>query len=255
MQFEIDSSAIEKYGHTLAKIHRSALPTAVRATLNGAAFDVKKNTLLSSAKKTFTERQKNFIKANSRVDPATGWDIGKMEAIVGMSEQGLSGENNYSVKDLEQQEHGGKINKKAFIPMRGARTGRSDKKTVRAAARLSKIGTNSFTHLNRGSAKSRSQQFIRAAIYAVSKGDGYVLGHRTKGGGRTLWKIDSISINRGTKKMKLKATPLYNVMAGRSVRISKPTHFMREAAEKSAKQMPKIFNHEAERQIKKFTSV
>lgn len=251
MIYEIDTSAVEKYAEQLIKLHRSALPTAIRATLNEAAYDVKTNTLQKSAKKNFINRDNNFFKANSTYEKATGWNIAAMQSSVGMFENKLKNKStNYAVKDLEQQEHGGKIGGKAFIGMRNARTGRSTNKKIRGNARMSDI-PNNITPLNRRSAKSRSQQFIRAAMYALKNSDGYVLGHQTKGGGSTLWKVDSISLNVKTRRMKLKATPLYNVKGGRTISV-KATHFMKEASEKSAKKMPKTFNREAERQIKKY---
>lgn len=251
MNFEIDSSHVEKYAETLAKLHRSALPTAVRATLNTAAFDVKKNTLQKSAEKNFVNRDKNFFKAFSTVHQANGWNISQMQSEVGMMEKGLKGDQNYAVKDLEQQEHGGKIDKKSFIPMRTARTGRSDGKKVRNNARMSTINDQKITQLNNRSAKTPKQAFIRAAIYAKGKEDGLVLGHRTASGGRTLFRVDEVSINAKTRKMRMRLTPLYNVKSGRSVKVKK-TEFMLEAASKSAKGMQETFNHEAERQIKKF---
>ncbi len=249
MIYEIDSSAVEKYAEKLATLHRSALPSAIRNTLNKAAFNVKQGTLHDSAKKNFINRDKNFFKANSTVKQATGFNIATMQSEVGMYEGKLQGENNYAVKDLEQQEHGGRIKSKSFIAMRTARTGKNTNKKVRANARMSTIPDN-VTSVNRKSARSKSQQFIRAAMYSLSKGNGYVLGHQTKGGGRTLWKIDSIAINIKTRRMRLIATPLYNVKANREVSVS-GTHFMREAAQKSAKGIPITFKRAAEFQIKK----
>lgn len=250
MIFEIDSSAVDKYAKQLTQLHRSALPIAIRNTLNGAAFNVKQGTLLEFAKKNFVNRDKNFFKANSTVKMATGFDIAKMESIVGMHEKNLAGNNNFAIKDLEQQEHGGKIGGKTFIAMRGARTGRNTNKKVRNNARMGSI-PDRVTSVNRRSASSKSQQFIRAAMYSLKHGDGYVLGHQTKGGGRTLWKIDSVSINLKNRRMKLKATALYNVKSNRSVSV-KGKHFMEKAAEKSAKGMPIRFKREAEKQIKKY---
>lgn len=250
MIYEIDSSAVDKYAEKLATLHKSALPTAIRNTLNKAAFNVKQGTLADSAKKNFVNRDKNFFKANSTVKMATGWDIAKMQSEVGMIEKGLQGgSNNYAIKDLEQQEHGGKIDGKSFIAMRGARTGKNTNKKVRSNARMGTIPSN-VTPINRRSGASRSQQFIRAAMYAIKNSDGYVLGHQTKGGGRTLWKVDSVSINVKSRRMRIKATPLYNVKKDRSVKV-KATHFMEEAAMKSAKGMPKTFERAAEFQIKK----
>jgi len=62
-----------------------------------------------------------------------------MRATIGMVEASLKGSHNYSVKDLEQQELGGAIDKRSFIPLKGGRIGNSFGKNVRANARLSSI--------------------------------------------------------------------------------------------------------------------
>jgi hypothetical protein len=253
MQYTIDTKAVEQYAETLVKLHRSAMPTAVRATLNTAAFDVKKNTLQDQTKKTFTQRDRNFFKAFSRVDQAQGWDISKMVATVGMTEKGLKGSNNYAVQDLEQQEHGGEIKKRSFIAMRTARSSNSSNKKVRSGNTMSAIQGKQITQVNRGGAKSKKQQFVRAAIYAKSKQDGLVMGHRTAGGGRTLFRVDEISQNIKNRRIKMKLTPLYNVKSGRSIKV-KEKGFMKKAASESARMMPAVFAKEAERQIKKFTT-
>lgn len=249
MKFELDTKGIEDYAKKLSRLHKSAVPTVVRNTLNGAAFDVKKRTLPSESEKAFVNRSKNFFKAFSTVDKADGWNISGMMATVGMSPKGLSGSNNYAVDDLEQQDHGGKITNKAFIPMKTARVGKSDSKIVSAQNRVSKLGK--ITQMNKRTARTRQQQFVRAAIYAKSKGDGLVLGMPTKGGGRTLWRIDSIQMNIKSKRLQIKSTPIYNVKADRSVKVE-GKGFMEKAATNSSKTMPETFRKEAERQFKKF---
>jgi hypothetical protein len=249
MQIKMDTSQVDRYAEKLGTLHRSALPTAVRATLNGAAFEMKKNTLLSEASKAFTQRDRNFFKAFSRVDMAKGWDVDTMKATVGFMEKGLKGSNNYAVKNLEQQEEGGKIGGRSFIPMRTSRTGRSDRKKVKAGNRIEDIRNKRMTPINSRSG-NRKQQFIKAAIYSLQHEDGLVLGHRASSGGRTLWRIESISQNTKSRKLHIKAVPIYNVKPNRSVSV-KATNFVEKAAMKARKVMPEIFKHEAERQFKK----
>jgi hypothetical protein len=246
---KFDTSQVDAYADKLGTLKRSALPTAVRATLNGAAFRMKKNTLLKEASKAFTQRDKNFFKAFSKVEMAKGWDVDQMVATVGFSERGLVGSNNYAVKNLEQQEDGGKIGGRSFIPMRTARSGNSSSKKVRANYRVSDLRKKKITEINRRSG-SPKQQFIKAAMYALEHEDGLVLGHRTSSGGRTLWKIERITQNIKSRKLHIKAIPIYNVRANRSVSV-KATNFVEKAAVRAKTVMPKIFQHEAERQFKK----
>jgi hypothetical protein len=248
MIFKIDISAVDDYAKVLSQLHRKHLPSAIRSTLNSAAFDVKKNTLLKSAKR-FTNRDKNFFKANSTVDMAKGFNVDRMEAAVGMYENKVKDKStNYAVKDLEQQEEGGTIKGKTFIPMRTARTSRSPKRKTTTKARIGRLKGKTITKINPRSG-NKSQQFIKAAFHSIQHEDGFVLGHRTKSGGRTVWKIEAISQSIKKRTLKIKAKPLYNFKKGRSIKV-RGRHFMEKAAEKSAKKMEVIFKKEAERQIK-----
>ena len=89
MILNINSNAVVSYTNTLEKLHKSAFPVAIRETLNSAAFDVKKNTMPLSAKKSFIERQPTFFKANSKVDKATGFNTSTMKSTVGFFSNNL----------------------------------------------------------------------------------------------------------------------------------------------------------------------
>lgn len=235
-KLELDTKEIEAYGKKLGTLHRSAYPSAVRATLNGAAFDVKQRSLLVSAQQNFVNRQANFFKANSKVKPAMGWDVEGMKSIVGMVP--LKG-NNKAVDDLEQQERGGTIKKKSFIPMRPSRIGKSTNRNVQKTSRLSSI--NNIVNAQQSKGSSEGQRFTKAVIFA-GRG-GHVLSERG-----ILWRVDSIS--RSGKNTRFKITPIYSYEKGRDVQV-KATHFMETAAVSSAKKMPYIYKKEAEFQFKK----
>lgn len=253
MDLKLDMNEFNDYAKKLGKLHRSALPTAVRATLNTAAFDVKKNTLIKSAKKAFEERDKNFFKANSTVDMATGWNVDTMKSSVGMMENRLKDNStNHSVQDLEQQEHGGTIKSKSFIPMRGARTSKNSKKKVSARFRMSQVLDESkYFSTSKSTGKTNKAKFVRTAIYAFKKNpsNAYILGNVWKGN-RTLSKIESIKFNRD-RTIKIKRTPLYTYRKGRSITVA-GKNFMKRAAHESSLDMNKVFRKEAERQFKKY---
>lgn len=250
MIYEIDSSAVDKYAEKLATLHKSALPTAIRNTLNKAAFNVKQGTLADSAKKNFINRDKNFFKANSTVKMATGWDIAKMQSEVGMYEDRLCNKStNYAVKDLEQQEHGGVITNKTFIASKAARTGNSTNKMVRrqlsvdnvadAAIKVNRIHTRTSKNGKKVKVKNSREQFV-VAVHKAGKG-GFVMTDNA------IIRVNSLNKTRnGSFKLSL----LYSKKKGRSVKV-KATHFMEEAAMKAAKGMPKAFERAAEFQIKK----
>lgn len=235
MILNVNSDAAVKFTNTLEKMHRSALPNAVRSTLNSLAFDVKKNTMPAKAEQTFTQRVPNFFKANSRVDMAKGWAVDKMQATVGFI-GGRSAGSDQAVKELEQQEYGGTIAKRSFIPLNTARGGSSSKK-VAPRNRLSRISRviNSVTMQG----KSPAQQFRRAVGQAGA--GGYVIGNNTN---RTLFKVESIT--RSGYKLK----PLYSFRQNRTVRVS-GTGFMRSASLQSAGMAERFYEREAKRQIER----
>lgn len=224
----VNSEAVVKFTNQLERINRSAFPVAVREALNSAAFDVKKFQLPISAERNFVKRQPNFFKANSRVEMAKGWSLSEMVAKVGMIDLGGS---NYAVDDLEQQEHGGKIDAKSFIPLDSARNSNSAKKIVAPRNRLSKI--KNIVRAAKTEGVSEAQRFIKSVISAGS--GGFILSERG-----VLWKIDSMN----------KKTPLYSFKKGRSVNV-KPTHFMQEATEASAKKIDEFYILAAEKQFER----
>lgn len=240
MILNINSDAAVKYTNKLEKLHKSALPNAIRATLNSAAFDVKQKTMPAKADAEFVNRQPNFFKANSRVEMAKGWDVNSMKATVGFTEQGLKGGNNYAVKDLEQQEHGGTIKGKSFIPTDEARGG-SNARPVRPGNRLSSINKI----INATNKKGDLRKHFLAAAYKVGPG-GYVIGGLSK---KILWRIDSIG-RKSNGRLKLSMKPIYSFKENRSIRV-KATGFMREASLLSADKMERFYAIEASKQVKR----
>lgn len=246
----INSSAVVVFTNKLEKIRKSALPNAVRGTLNSAAFDVKQKTMPLSADKHFEKRSPNFFKANSKVQMATGYDVKTMKSTVGFVSHNLQ-YNNEAVRDLQQQEHGGEIDKRSFIPMDDARRG-GNATPVRPTLRLKVIGGKSksgglwgIPDVNKAAGKSRAEQYIKTAMYAGV--GGFIIAGRSNI--RSLYKVNSIKRIGG--KTVVKSTPFYSFKSGRSVRIRKDTHFMREASLRSANKMEDMFVKEAKFQLAK----
>lgn len=235
MRLNINSDAVVRHTNTLEKMHRSALPNAIRGTLNSAALDVKQNTMPRSAASEFTQRAPNFFRANSKVDFAKGWDVDSMRSTVGFIGK-TSNKSDQAVDDLEAQEYGGKIESRAFIAMDIARAGGSDTK-VRPSNRIGKI--KNVVNSNTMAGKSPKSSFILAAMKA-GKG-GFVIGNTPK---KTLWKIESINGRLIKKK------PLFSYEKGRKVRVSQ-TGFMRSASMESGNKMDRIFYKEAQKQIER----
>lgn len=232
-KININTHAAVIFTNKLEKLRRSALPNAVRGALNGAAFDVKQNTMPSQAHKKFVVRAPNFFKANSRVEKAMGWDINSMRATVGFT-PGKGKGADLAVKDLEEQEKGGTIERRSYIPTREARGGGNTKK-VRPSMRLTSI--KNIVNSNTIAGSSPKQKFRYAAVKA-GRG-GFVLGNNTK---KTLFRIDSISTTAIKKK------PVYSYKPGRSVKVG-ASGFMKSATLESADKIEQLYIKEAKRQI------
>lgn len=266
MIININTNSIVHLTNILEKMHKSALPVAIRTSLNSAAFDVKKTTMPQEAQSTFLKRQKNFFKANSRVEMAQGFSINKMQASVGFFENKLNNKStNYAVKDLEQQEHGGKITNKTFIPMRNARVGGSG--ITKAANRLSSM-TNKIINSNKVNSihgRNKKQKLIRAAIIAKKTGgnNAMVMGPEKSNGSQTLFRVDRLNISKSTytfagggktlrgSKLDIKLTPLFQVKKGRTITVQK-TDFMQHASITSHKKLEHFYITNATKQINKY---
>jgi hypothetical protein len=234
--FNVDDHSVVEHTNRLEKMSRTALPNAVRGTLNGLAFDTKKNTMPKSAAKAFTQRQANFFKGTSKVVMARGSNVNNMSSLIGF----VGGDQNQAVDDLEAQENGGIIGGRAFIPVQEARTGKSNNRMVAKRNRLKNL--KNVVNVSDSRGKTKGQRFIQSAIHA---GEGGIL--LTDNALLRVRKLKRVSKN----KWKIKTDLLYTYKAGRKVKPKKATHFMRKASNETMKNAPRIFEKEFERQLKK----
>lgn len=242
MILNINTTALEKHVETLTRISRSALPVAVRQTLNKAAFDVKTNTMPQETNR-FEKRKPTFFKANSRVNMAKGFEINSMQSIVGFVPK--TNDPSHSVEDLDAQEHGGQIGNRSFVPLAAARTNKSWSRMVKAGFRMSKI-RNSIVDARKAAGKNKAEQFIKSAVLA-GKG-GFVIGTNQKKGNRLLLYVNSVK--RVGKNTVVNATAMYSVKGGRKVKPNQRYHhFMQAASLTSAAKMRADFVIIAEKKI------
>lgn len=231
----INTNATALFSAKLEKLSRSALPVAVRGALNAAALDVKQNTMPAEAAKKFTQRRPQFLRAKSRVEFASGWDINSMRSTVGFSG------NEQAVEDLNQQEESGKIKGRSFIPLDTARVGNSYGRNIQAknrlGPRLTIVDARKMVGANPG------QKFVKAVL-AAGVG-GLVLADFK--GETILWRVNSLKKEGGHWKL----TALYTYAKGRKVDIHKATHFMANASRESSAKMEKFFIEQAEKQFAK----
>ncbi len=245
MRLDINTNEVVAFTVKLEKIRKSALPSAVRGTLNNAAFDVKQRTMPAQAAAAFVKRSPNFFKANSTVVMATGFDVNRMKATVGFVENKLrmGSDHNFAVKDLEQQEHSGRIGGKSFIPLDSARVSGYNS-LVKPANRLSKILKAKIVIARNLKGNSKKQQFIRAVAKAGQ--GGYVIGSNIKGE-NILWRVDTYA---GPNKFTL--TPLYSFRKNRRVKV-KETGFMEKATLNSAEKLNSFYIAQARFYLNKYS--
>lgn len=234
IDFDVNMDEVVVLANKLEKLNKTAFPKAVQTTLNSAAFKVKKETLLKHADKAFIKRQPNFFKANSRVKMASGMNVNNMESMVGMVDLGG---NNYAVDNLEQQEHGGTIGAKSFIPLNPSRTSKKYNKRVSKRFRMGTI--KNVVNSKNVPGRSTKQKFVRA-IYTAGN-NGHVLHNGI------LWRIDSTVRKRNGM---FKIRPIYSFKKGRSIKV-KATNFMANATKEAAKELPKFFHKAAKTQFNK----
>ena len=236
--FDVNMGSIVKFSNKLEKLHKNAFPDAVRNTLNNAAFFTKKHTLQQEARKQFITRDKNFFRAFSRVNKARGRSVKSMMAIIGMTDKSQSSKN------LIQQEFGGTISNRDKIPLKDARTSKSNRKKV---ARRNKLSNIDIVDARRTKARTRKQKFIKAAIVAATKygKTGHV--QTTTG----IFRINSVKSNIADKGTKIKSTEIYDFKKNRSVRIKKRS-FLKPAATRTQKIMPRMYEKEFKKQAIRF---
>jgi len=242
LQFNINASEVVHFTNKLEKLPRTALPNAVRGTLNSLAFDVKKDTMLKQSKR-FINRDKNFFKANSRVEMARGNSVESMESKIGFLATGKT-KNNKAVDELEQQEHGGKINDRSLIPLKSARVSKSGRRKVAPRNRLSRLNIRTVVKTSDAPGKTSAVRF-RQTIIMVGKGGVF---QSTWKGRNIVWRVNSL--NRSSNG-RFKLTALYSYKRGRTVNISRATHFMEKATAKTMLKANDIFEKEAKRQFEK----
>lgn len=238
-RFNINSKEVVQLTAKLERLNATIMPKVVASTLNELAFDVKQKELSKSANKNFINRETKFkhkfFDVFSKVDKARGGTISSLRAEVGMKSNG-----NKAVEDLKEQEHGGLIESRSFIPTEQARVGASIKGLIRSNARLKKI---KFANVKDAKGVSEKQKFAKTVAH-VGKG-GLLLAE--KDGKQTLWRVNSL--NR-TEDGKFKITPLYSYEKGRGAKI-RSTKFFLEATNASYPKALQFYIKEAEREYSK----
>lgn len=246
--FSVNANEVVKLSTKLERIKKSTLPVTVRQTLNTLAFETKKQIPLF-AKRDFVFRTPQFWKAYSSVSMASGFNINRMKSMAGMTDRPKGGKQTQAGENMFQQQTGGVIGGRSFIPMDHARTSRKSSKAVKKENRLSSVSNIVSSKTSKG--KNQKQRLIKTSIYVVKKSGKGVVSH-SENGNTTIYRV-----NRGKGAIKIKTregliglTPIYSYVSGRSIKVeSKP--FVRETAKSVRSNTFSIFEKHAKRQFQK----
>lgn len=224
----------------LERLNRSALPVAIRQTLNDAAFDVKTRSLQESANKNFIRRSPTFFKAFSGVNKAAGYNINSMQASVGMTDQGKASART-AVSHMDIQEQGGAI--KTGADYLAASRGGNNASKVRRSNYFDKSKLISGNLTRPGTAKSN---FIAMAFMAKQLKKNISINANS---GRYLISVSNITKTRDGA-VKINSKLLMKDRSGKPAVIN-ATHFSREAAASTLTKMTGFFIKEAQKQFER----
>lgn len=201
----------------LEKLHRSAFPSAVRNTLNDAAFNTKK-LIPKVANQKFTTRSKTLFKVMTGANRASGFNVNTMHSSVGI----LSNLSNRSelAEGLSKQETGGTVDGRKLIPHRMGRVSSSHQKRLRSKYRFRKIKIT--TNKRKGDSN----------IILIKKGNKGTVFERKK------------------LKSRVKLTPIFHYRSNNKSTV-KRTPFIEPSAKLIARKMPDYYKNNAEFQFKK----
>lgn len=222
----------------LERLNKSAFPSAVRSTLNDAAFEHKRVNLPLSAKANMDVKNPSFFRKYTGVKRAAGFNVSSMYA-----EAGFSPSNEIKAKKalegMQKNEIGGSDDDGGMY-IGKSRTSRG---LVKKNARFKNSNVaRGYKNAKRGG-KSNMQRLV------ASKLEDKPVFINTKNG-RFLVKVRSIASGRKDKKVDIK---LDFLMRHRKQHVArtKPTHFVKEAAIKTSKQIDGFYSKNATFQFNK----
>lgn len=241
--FDVNKTEVINLSAKLERLHRSAFPSAIRNTLNNAAFDTKKH-LPNVAKTRFITRQKTFFKRFSTVEKAAGFDVNKMKSVVGID----SRQNKELALNLVSQEFGGMVKGKKLIPHDDARVSNSQSKRVRSKNYLNKVRVHDGTRAFKRHRGTRNSKFVAAVMSTAKRGKKYMM--LRSGSKGMVYELTSVSTNVRSRKIRFKLKKLYSVRSNKTHTV-RGQGFMKESANIATKQIDRNFKKNAEFQFHK----
>ncbi len=241
--FDVNNDEVIGLTAKLERLHRSAFPSAVRNTLNRAAFETKKN-VPNVTQEKFIIRQRGFFRRFTIVDKASGFSVNNMVATVGID----SRQNKELSENLESQEFGGMVKGKKLIPHDHARVGKSQSKRVSSKNYLNKVKVHDATRAFKAHRGTRNSKFVAAIMSTAKSGKKHMLLRSGQRG--MVYEVNAVSRNIKTKRLNFRIKKLYSVRNTKSHNV-KAQGFMFKSATLASKDMNKYFKENAEFQFKK----
>ncbi len=228
----------------LERLHRSAFPSAVRNTLNDAAFDMKRKELPKSFKKNFKPKSGTipFFKKLTAVNKATGFDVNQMKSVVGLLDPSNVVDKRF-VEGMYKQEHGGIIDD-GLRYLKYARGGSySNRVTSENIYDKNKV-ISGRSRIGRGKGTRKSKFVARA--YRSMKDDKPMFMNSMRG--NFLVKVKTVSSNVRTRKLSFNFE--FVAMSRKVVKTRiKSTKFNSEAAKETSKKLERFYREKAEYQF------
>lgn len=246
--FSINNEEVIAHSAKLDRLHRSALPSAIRNTLTELAFNSKKKVTEVAKIKFGLQRSKTFIKAHTGATKARGFDVNTMQSSIGVYHP----RNSKVVKGLSAQEKGGPIKSRKLIAHDDARISKTHGKRIASRNKFKNTDINRIhrpTAAFRAHRGTRKSKFVAAAFSAVKSGND-LLFLKT---GRTgmIYKITGLTKNDRNRSVSFKAKKLYNIRDKNTSTVKK-RKFIEGSALMAYKNVNRIYKAQAEFQIKKW---
>lgn len=231
---QFTSDKLINFSHTLSKIHKAALPNAVRFTLTDAAKDVKFKTLQKHSEQQFDVSKPSFFKKFSGYKAASGYNINNMRATAGM----IKAQDTKSVAStkIAAQQTAGIVKDRSYIAAEKQRS----KSGVLKRSFITMIQLEPLVY-----EKGKGGNYIKTAIESKEKRKPLLVRKNGKG---YLVKVKSIN----KKNPVIKTEILASYEKGRDIKLTRKKPFVINAAKESGNKLNKFFIKNAERQISRY---
>jgi hypothetical protein len=251
---QFTSDKLIDFSHKLSRIHKAALPNAVRFTLNDAAEDVKFNTLQKNANKQFDVKKPSFFRAFSRFEKAQGFNISNMKSTAGMVKS--ADPKSVASTEIAKQQYAGTIPNKSYIIPTTKFKGRNTSGTAKKSA-LKFINKKpiKFTKDTRGhkfgnkKIKGTGLSNYIARHYVAYKENIPFLQLRSDDTG-IIYKVTSFKKRKDG--IKFKREPIAVYAKGKKVKLTKKHPFVINSAKESTRKINDFFIKNATKQIQRF---